>query len=293
VQSVRSQGFPPDRFEIIVVDNASTDDTRAVVEGLQRSGGHPVRYEFEPEPNLCIARNRGAALAQNDIVAFIDDDALVEPGWLDSLEKAYTSQGSSVVAVGGAVELLWEGEQPRWLSPELEPYLSSTPHLGDKARFLGPQMTPVGTNFSIRRETLLELGGFTPVFGRSGRGLYTNDETDLCHRVWRTGGEIYYTAAARVLHRVVAERTTRRWFLRRAYWQGASDVLLEQASSPQPARVLLRSALATVPQIACDLFRSVGLACRRKNARAFLQVFNLFGRLGRIREQLRSAVSVR
>src|SRR5688572_25869200 len=126
-----SDGFA---YEVVVVDNCSTDATPQVVQRATASGA-PVRYVFESALGLCHARNAGWRAARGAIVAYLDDDALAQPGWLAAIHTAFAAHPEAGVA-GGRVDPIWEAERPAWLSDDVALSLtivdwSDTPKLID------------------------------------------------------------------------------------------------------------------------------------------------------------------
>lgn len=279
IKSLQNQHYPASAYEIIVVDNASTDNTYEIVEKMGPCCGETLRYVYEPMPGLSRARNSGLRESRYEIVGYIDDDAIADPEWLANLARAYQSLETEVACVGGAVSLLWEGEPPRWYSTELEPYFSSTTHLGTKARVLPPEESPVGTNLTVRRDILLHVGGFNESLTRY------NDEVDLGSRIRRAGGVILYAPAALVQHRVVAERLSLGWLLRRAYWQGASDVLMDRRKEPLSRCQLAQSTVATLGQAAVDGTIAALAFVAGRHPQAVYHLFWAAGRMGRVRTQ--------
>ncbi|WP_035992340.1 glycosyltransferase family 2 protein [Leptolyngbya sp. KIOST-1] len=209
-------------FELIVVDNASTDDTRAVVDTFLP---HPrLIYAYESTLGLSAARNRGAAIARGSILAYLDDDAEASPHWLTALAAAFAAYPQAAIA-GGAVSLIWpQGVvPPSWLSPTLSESLG--------AYDLGPTVhpiadagqTPRGLNYAVRKSFLDSVGGFDRQLGRVGKNLLSNEELHLTRQALTAGFEVLFVPAAQVAHNVAPERLRRRWFLRRSWWQGISE----------------------------------------------------------------------
>jgi glycosyltransferase involved in cell wall biosynthesis len=211
-------------LEIVLVDNASTDTTEDL---LDRMSSHApwLRYEHEPRLGLSHARNRGIEVAKGEILAFVDDDAIADPGWLRGIVDCYSRW--PVSAVGGRVALDWPDGRPRWLVPKLEPLFSGY-DLGDVSRIMEANELPFGANMSVHREVAIEAGGFDPDLGRSGpRSLLSNEEVEFFMRVRRRGASIAYAPKARVTHLMTPERASRLWLLRRAYAQGRSNARLD------------------------------------------------------------------
>lgn len=117
IDSLLSQNFV-NGFEVVVVDNGSKDNTKQVVE--QRLAHPRLKYIYEPVLGLSVARNTGAKAASGEILAYLDDDAVASPCWLQVLYGAYQSNSKLAIA-GGKVTLLWPEQTlpPRWLSPGL------------------------------------------------------------------------------------------------------------------------------------------------------------------------------
>lgn len=226
IDSLLEQDFTAD-FEVVVVDNGSGDRTREVVE--QRAANPRLKYIFEPTIGLSVARNTGAGVASSDILAYLDDDAVASPQWLQVLYSAYQNNSKLAIA-GGKVTLLWpQGIQPpRWLSPGLASNLGAY-DLGDSMIYIEqPGSTPRGLNYSLRRSFLAEIGGFDPKLGRVGKNLLSNEELQMTEFALQRGWQVAYLPTALVAHNVAPERLKRSWFLNRGWWQGISECYREQ-----------------------------------------------------------------
>lgn len=225
IDSLLAQDCPS--FEAIVVDNASTDGTRAIVEA--RLGDPRLRYVYEATPGLSIARNTGAREAKAEILAYLDDDAVATPQWLRVLLAAYRTDDRLAIA-GGRVTLLWPPgrSQPPWLSEGLTAPLGAY-DLGTEPRAIAnPGDTPRGLNYSLRRQFLDHVGGFDPNLGRVGKRLLSNEELMMTELALKDGWHVTYLPDALVAHNVAPERLQRRWFLERGWWQGISECYREQ-----------------------------------------------------------------
>ena len=214
-------------FEVIVVDNGSSDRTAEVVK--QRLSDPRLKYVFEPVLGLSVARNTGAVNASGEILAYLDDDAVASASWLQILYSAY--QGNSKLAIaGGKVTLLWpQGIQPpRWLSPGLAANLGAY-DLGTSVVYIeNPGLTPRGLNYSIRSSFLAEIGGFDTNLGRVGKNLLSNEELQMTELALKRGWQVAYLPDALAAHNVSPERLNRSWFFSRGWWQGISECYREQ-----------------------------------------------------------------
>lgn len=229
LSAVAAAAFAPDRYEVIVVDNGSSDDTRAVTG--RAVAAHPavrIRYVLESEPGLLAGRHRGALEARGGILSFIDDDVEVSPGWLAAVSAAFTDP--AVHLVGGPslprwesppeawVERLWarEGER-RWCG-----HLSLL-EWGDRVRAVDPTWI-WGLNFSIRKETLVALGGFHPdCIPKALQRFQGDGETGLALKLRERRLTAIYHPLALVHHAIPAARLTRESLRQREFYQGVCD----------------------------------------------------------------------
>lgn len=226
IDSLLEQEFSSE-FEVIVIDNASTDRTREIVEARLP---HPqLQYVYEPMLGLSVARNTGAKTAKGEILAYLDDDAVASSGWLQALYTAYQNNEKLAIA-GGKVTLLWPPgvNPPQWLSAGLAENLGAY-DLGDTVVSIKqPGLTPRGLNYSIRNSFLEQIGGFDTNLGRVGKNLLSNEELHMTELALRAGWQVAYLPDAVVAHNVSPERLQRAWFLSRGWWQGISECYREQ-----------------------------------------------------------------
>jgi glycosyltransferase involved in cell wall biosynthesis len=226
IDSLLNQDFDHD-FEVVVIDNASSDRTREVVEA--RLPNPRLKYIYEPVTGLSVARNRGALESKSQILAYLDDDAVASPQWLRVLYQAYQENQKLGVA-GGKVTLLWADGMvpPTWLSENLAGNLGAY-DLGSSIKYIDePGLTPRGLNYSIRREFLEQIGGFDLNLGRVGKNLLSNEELRTTELALELGWRVAYLPEALVAHNVAPERVKRSWFLSRGWWQGISECYREQ-----------------------------------------------------------------
>ncbi|RMF20773.1 MAG: glycosyltransferase [Cyanobacteria bacterium J083] len=218
-----------DDYEVLVVDNASTDTTQQVV--AKRLANPRLRYVYEENLGLSNARNRGAKETKAPILAYLDDDAEASPQWLSELVEAYENHDKLAIA-GGKVTLIWQAgmQPPSWLSDSMAGALGLY-DLGEELIFIdNPNLTPRGLNYSLRRSFLEQVGGFDPNLGRVGKNLLSNEELFMTELALQQGWQVAYIPRAKVAHNVALERTKPSWFLRRSWWQGVSEHYREQVA---------------------------------------------------------------
>ncbi|HPD15220.1 MAG TPA: glycosyltransferase [Planctomycetota bacterium] len=193
VEATLAQTLPPDRFELILVDDGSTDGTETLGAELGQRRG--VRYIRQPNRGVAAARNRGIAQATGEVVAFTDDDCLVPPDWLERLADGY-ARHPEVVGVGGRLVAPPDALRARAVA-RLEAHVARCVYGAGDEEALGGFECPAGgtNNMSYRRAALLEVGGFDEGFPP----LVWGEDADLKRRLTQRGGRLLYVPVA-VLH---------------------------------------------------------------------------------------------
>jgi glycosyltransferase involved in cell wall biosynthesis len=217
-------------WELIVVDNKSTDATRAVVEAEQASFPTTLRYLFEPEQGRYAALNTGIRAATGEIIATTDDDARVQPDWLTRAKAGLEAMNCDYV--GGKVWPLWKGAaRPKWLpngpSGGHWAVLALQDH-GDTAREFGVNGMPwpLGINTAARRETYERIDLFDNRLGRKAGTLRNQAQREWHLRARAAGLHGFYVPDMIVYHVVEPDRLNKKYFRRWFYWHGISRAIL-------------------------------------------------------------------
>jgi GT2 family glycosyltransferase len=213
------------------------------------SGVRPADYRrgvavvHEPRPGLSRARNRALMeCSDEDVIAFVDDDALVGDGWLSALQAAWRRAKADVACIGGPIRPRFEGERPGWLSDRLLPVLTTLDY-GPDARDLDPFVTTVyGANVSFRAGPLRDVGGFNPGLGHGGRATGFGEEDEAERALARAGFLVRYEPGPWVEHVIPARRTRPAAFLRRRLEYGAGLGARGGRAPARAARQLVSSA---------------------------------------------------
>ncbi len=220
VESVTKQTVSPHQL-VLVIDHNPTMLARArqrfpkttVVENIQERG-------------LNGARNSGVAAATGEIVAFLDDDAVAEPDWLEQLLSTYSSE--EIVGVGGKINPLWLQARPAWFPEEFNWVV------GCSYRGLPEETASVrnliGCNMSYRRSVIQQLGGFRNGIGHVGGRPQGDDETEFCIRLHQAqpASVLLFQPRAQVSHKVPVSRANGRYYSWRCYLEGRSKALLSR-----------------------------------------------------------------
>ena len=228
IESILAQLRPDDQLVVVIDYN---DELLARV-----SGQYGTRATVVPNRNskgICGARNAGIEASRCDVIAFVDDDAEVQPGWLERLREDY--RDPQVTGVGGNAQPVWPDERPAWF-PETFNWVVGCSHEGlpvDRA----PVRNLLGCNMSFRRDALDAVGGFNSEIGQVGANLMRCDETEMCIRINQetTAPLLLLDPAVKVRHWVSDDRTTWKYFLRRCFWEGYSKRQLSTMVGPSDA----------------------------------------------------------
>jgi glycosyltransferase involved in cell wall biosynthesis len=212
-------------WELIVVDNNSTDDTRKAVREAGQDFPVPLHYIFEPEQGRCAALNAGIRASRGEIIATTDDDVRVENDWLDRAAEALDRHHCDYV--GGKVLPIWGAPCPDWLSNREGRHWAVIALLdyGAHPTELGSRV-PIGVNMAFRREAFERAGLWDNRVGRKAGTLLGQEVREWGLRAREAGLKGFYVPDMIVHHKIPADRLTKRYFRRWFYWRGISRALL-------------------------------------------------------------------
>jgi len=198
---------PP--YEVVVVDNNSTDATRETVRAFEASGA--VRYAFEAEQGLSAARNRGIQAARAPLLAFTDDDVCVADTWVSTIVQTFRAQ-EDLDMLGGPVEPVWEAPPPAWLHEAGLAPLAVLDYGAEPFRItLDRQVCLVGANLAVRRCIFDRVGDFSRTLQRVGDGIGSTEDQELELRVLSAGGIAMYEPRMCVRAQVPRSRLSKRY----------------------------------------------------------------------------------
>jgi len=264
------------RFELILVDNNSTDDTRTVIERFAAVDSR-VRYVFEPMQGSSHGRNAGIRTARAPLVAFTDDDVRAEPGWLAAVARAFDEHPDADV-IGGRVLPLWPTTPPSWLTRDHWMPLALVDY-GDAPLAIDANrpVCLVTANCSFRRRVFDAVGDFAPEFQLGNHGLLGSvEDHELQLRVLRAGRKIFYDPRI-IVHAEIQRNRLERDYHRRWHTGHGHFHALMRAEDIEQTRI---GTLFGVPahlyrQALDDLIGWAGAKATRRHEPAFQRELRL------------------
>ena len=239
LQSLERMPVPADLiWELIVIDNNSSDETPELVKAVIHAGtALPLKYVFESIPGLSCARNRGIGETRGEIIAFLDDDVVVSPQWLVEVRRAF--QLYNAICAGGRVLLHESSPHPSWWDNRYNVAVGEFDR-GIEAIIDNREETliGIGANIIFRRSAFDLCGGFRTDMGRNAGQLTTGEETDMVQRLRQQKQCVMYYPDALVYHCVPAERFSKRYLRQHFYNSGRWYFLKELEAPNMGTRVL-------------------------------------------------------
>ena len=211
-------------YEIVLVNNNSTDGTEAECRRFQTD--HPdvaFRYCIENQQGLSYARNRGIQESQGEVLVYVDDDALVNPEYLQTYADFFR-QHPEAMAAGGPILPQYDGcEEPHWMSHYTRQLVTGKLDLGSREREFPNGAFPGGGNAAYRKEVFDQVGLFNVELGRKGNSLIGAEEKDLFDKMTSRGIRFYYLPTAILYHLIPPKKLTDDYFNRLTYSIGVSE----------------------------------------------------------------------
>ena len=256
IESCFAQNYPKDKYEIIIADNNSTDNTKQVILELQSRSPVNLKYIFEPRQGAHHARNTAAKESTGDFLYYTDDDMIADEDLLTNMTRVFEID-KNVAVVGGRVLPKWEFDPPDWL---LKYFKDGTLSLIDRPEKLIIANFDIGIyscHQMIRKEILFECGGFNPDIAKET--LIGNGETGLNIKILNKGYSFGYTSEAVSYHVIPRSRMTQKYINSRYGNQGNCDSFTTFRKNEHTKKSLLKLILFShIPETLGRYFRSVG-----------------------------------
>ena len=242
------------RYEVIVVDNNSTDETRQVVESFVARGHENLRYLFEGRQGLSHARNAAVSAARSPILAFTDDDVRVKPNWVATIKRMLDDH-PEVDCVGGKVLPHWTFAPPSWLTREHWAPLAIVDY-GDQPFHVnaGNQLCLITANMAIRKDALERIGGFQPALQRIQNRVGSMEDHELLVRLWKADRQGLYTPELVVTAGVASDRLSKKYHRR---WRRGHGYFYAMARLEE----MERSQMWLAVRCACTYVQTRGVRC--------------------------------
>ena len=197
LESMTSQSIDQSQFEVIIVDNNSTDNSADIAQSFCEKYSH-FRLIHEPAQGLSNARNRGWKDSRGTYIAFLDDDAQADKSWCERIVNAFTTVKPQPVAVGGQIRPHFQSPPPEWFMDSFE-----VRSWGDKPHFLDSPYARFGfsgSNMAFLKKVLEQSNGFSPHLGITGATLRMGEESDLFSRIYQENPLFWYDPDILVYH---------------------------------------------------------------------------------------------
>ena len=223
LKSVAENDYPHDQYEIVLVNNNSTVGTEN--ECRRFHADYPdirFRYFLETNQGLSYARNCGIRNAQGDLLAYVDDDATVNPEYLRTYSDFFTHHPEAVAA-GGPILPVYETEEPEWMTHYTRQLITGKLFLGNNQREFPRGAFPGGGNACYRKSVFDTVGLFNVELGRKGNSLIGAEEKDLFDKMTTHGMHFYYLPNAILYHIIPPHKLTQDYFDRLTYSIGVSE----------------------------------------------------------------------
>jgi len=224
VESIFNQDFDKRRYEVIVVDNNSTDDTVQLLAAYKAN--HPdyyFSYYTEHNQGVAYTRTRCAKEAKGEIIAYLDDDSTAQPGWLSSI-VSFFDEHPDTWSVGGKIIPKFLTGIPDWYSKYFFGLVGNFDQ-GPEVKKLTGARYPCGANMAFRVKVFEEIGYFNTDLGRKGTGLLANEEKDIYLRILQHHHNVYYLPHVAVLHCVEANKFDKAYVKRHSMGIGGGERL--------------------------------------------------------------------
>ncbi len=223
LESIAANDFPKNDYEIILVDNNCTDNTHAVCQTFAaKHTDVRFRYTTEHEQGLSAARNKAIKEAKGNILVYIDDDALIDPWYLRTVDS-FMSEHPQISAVGGPIIPLYETSEPDWMTRFTKELLCGYLYFGDKQRPFPGDRYPGGGNAAYRAEVFQKVGLFNTQLGRKGNNLMGAEEKDIFDKMKAQHMQFMYLPDM-ILHHIIPQKKLERdYFDRLTYQIGVSE----------------------------------------------------------------------
>ncbi len=249
-------------WEVIIVDNASTDQTAEIAkQWIADNRERPFRYVLESRKGLSFARNRGIVEARSNVVTYIDDDAETVPVFAEALNEFMKAHPEAAGAGGMVIPKYSESPEPAWMNPFLKGFVGLVDFGNKPKAYVKGMKYPIGCNMTYRKNLLLQAGGF------NNQLTFRGDDKYIFYAVTKINPLVYYVPKAKLYHNIDAGRLQHDYFKRLFLKTGNEEkirVLAEQGKGG-----LVKKFLEYIFKFGASLFIWAGYRLKGKNAKGY------------------------
>jgi glucosyl-dolichyl phosphate glucuronosyltransferase len=219
-------------WEVLIIDNNSSDLSKSIICRFVEKKPYLFKYIFEEQQGKSFALNKGIEVAKGEIIAFTDDDVIIDPHWVSELGRAFDTY--QCMAVGGKTIPTWSRKKPSWYAED-GPFKLRGPiveyNLGDEFCKIDRPPCPFGANMAFKKVVFEKYGLFRTDLGRNPENLTGGEDHEFCMRLLKAQESFIYSPKAIVYHPVTKERIKKRYFLSWFFGVGRSDIRIKGISS--------------------------------------------------------------
>ena len=240
IEALTAQSLDRRLYEVMVVNNNSTDDTQQVIDYFAQQYPN-IRSIQELQQGLSYARNRGWKEARGGYVAYIDDDARSNPNWCDRILQAFETVTPQPAAVGGEILPLYENSPPKWFSDDFERRT-----WGSEKGFLKPPAAISGfsgSNMAFRKDLFEKYGGFSTSYGMVGKKLCLGEDSEFFSRIYEFEPLFWYDPEIKVYHHVPSRNMHIAYRMARSFKSGEAVARIDRKKSTSANRTRIAGRL--------------------------------------------------
>lgn len=229
--SICAQDFDKNQYEILVIDNNSTDNTSSIIEWyIKECPEQRICSIKESKQGLSNALNRGIREAEGEFLIYVDDDETINANHLTKLSE-YLHQYPDAVLIGSPVIPIYEGVEPKWMSHFTQRLIGGYFNEGNQVKKLDKSKYPGTGHTIIKRELYNEFGLYNTTLGRTGKSLIGAEDKDMFYRLQKGGIECYYFPEIPIYHHITKEKQTDQFFDKLTYSIGVSEQIRTKSIS--------------------------------------------------------------
>ena len=234
--TLKSQSISKEAWEIIIVDNNSSDETANIAKSFieENKGNLNIRYVFEPQQGLSFARNRCVSESAGEFITFIDDDVELDINYVLEIVNFFNRNKSAIGLGGKTITKYVDGEKPKWISKYLYGLVGQTDHGDEVKQFTKKMKYPIGCNMTYKKEILLQVGGFNNELKNRSDDKYINSQ------VVKLSNEIYYNPKVYSRHLIDKARLTYDSFKKLYTKTGSEEIIRATKEGKKWQTVLLQ-----------------------------------------------------